>query len=231
MKRKVFYILLTAALVFFLVSCGIPSIYVPSSSDITITAEDDGKFTIKISDTTRTELSSSSPSLYFFYTISSSEQNSSYSSLLSSFNSKYAEETNGRNISSTFTDNQPFLGYTSGDNTYGLYQFSNLVMIDISGISEDTFVLKLDESGYLNLSYYTNDGDIAIKEKITRFNYKTFDISSSHDEVVEYTAAGIYDLKVYALVSCQFNDYSNTYNTKLSSSAVVYNVNLQGGGQ
>ena len=222
MKRNIIYFLLLTALILFNISCGIPSIYVPNSTDVVIDPidPDSGKFTITISSTTISELSSSSPDLYFFYTISELSQDSKYSSLLSSFNSKYAEETNGTNISSSSGD-QPFLTYTSDDENYGLYQFSNCVSVDISNISEETFTITKDTNGCLTLS----DEDSEIKTNITRYNGESFSsdvISSSHNEIVDYNNTSTYYVRVYATISCQFTSYSNTYNTKLYSSKPVY---------
>ncbi len=222
MKRNILYFLLLTALILFNISCGIPSIYVPNSSDVVINPTDpsSGTFTVTISSTTLNELTSSSPDLYFFYTISENSQKTIYSSLISSFNTKYAEDTNGTNISSTLLD-QPFLTYTSDDKNYGLYQFSNCVSVDISNISEAQFTLTKDDSGYLTL----RAEDDEIKTKITRYNEETFssdDISSSHNEIVDYSDTNTYYVRVYATISCQFTSYSNTYNTKIDSSYPIY---------
>ncbi len=231
MKRTGVCFILFAAL-FLLTTCGIPIIYVPSSSDVKITTvdEENGTFTVNISDITKNELTSTSPLLYFFYTISdqSSDQDSGFSSAISKYNSDYASETDGQPIPSEFTSDQPIVKYTSSSgNVYGLYQFSKLVSYDISGSSERTLQFELDKS--TNLINLLDENGNTIQSGITRFNGKSFsvdDIKSSHDEIAVSNPSGTYYVKVYSVVSCQFSYYTNTYNTKLYRTTPVYSFSF-----
>lgn len=231
MKRTGVCFILIAAL-FLLTTCGIPIIYVPSTSDVKITPDNktNGLFTIYISDTTFNELTSSSPTLYFFYTIAdaSSEQDSGFSSLMTKFNSDYASETDGKNIPSVFQSDQPIIEYTSSSgNVYGLYQFNNCVIYDISAQSDLTLQLVLDESTNL-LTLQDENGNV-LQSGITRFNEKSFssaDIKSYTNEIAVSNPSGTYYVNVYAVISCQFTSYTNIFNTKLTRATPVYKFSV-----
>ncbi len=224
MKIRSACLILIAALIFLSSSCGIPSVYVPSSADIVIDKGSDGEFTILLSSPILSELSSSSPVVYFFYTISQQAQETYYSSAISSFNSQYAEETSGSNISTTMVT-QPFISYTSSSSVYGIYQLTNLVSIQIP--RENSIALKFEyDSATDTVRLKKNDGSYI--ENIKRFNDYTFskdDFDEHNAEIVDY-ASGVYDIKIYAVVSCQFNSYNNIYNTKLSLNSPVWEYQM-----
>lgn len=229
MKRIcVCFILFTALIL--LTTCGIPIIYVPTSSDISINADyDKGEFTISISSVTAAELSDSSPTLFFFYTIAdeSDVQRTGYNSVISSFNSSYATETDGTEISTVFKSEQPFIKATSNNVRYGLYQFSNAVYYDISGETSIKLKIEMDTNTYkLNLYDITEGEEILEIANITRYNEKSFsssDLNSDHTEIASSDTSGTqYYLNVYAVVSCKFDYYTNTYNKTISRTSPVY---------
>ncbi len=224
MKKRYVFIFVTT-LVFMLISCGIPTIYVPSSGDITLKSDSEsGNFTVSLSSTVTGEMASGYPYIYFVYTVSSESQSSAYSSSVSAFNTKYCTETGGAVISSE-NGRESVASYTSGSGdsakTYGIFQFSNLTSYQIS--DTDSITLNLiysEEDGTLTLA--DKDGNV-IQSGITRSSEKKFtktDFETDHTEIVDYEA-GTYSVKVYALVSCVFNAYNNIYNTKLSYSSPV----------
>ncbi len=228
MKKVIVFIFFTALV--FLSSCGIPSIYVPSSSDIAITPKDasKGEFTVSLSSTVLGEIADGFPYVYFFYTVSSASQ-SYYSSAVNAFNTKYCTQTGGTMIPTTVST-ESIASYTSGSGdekkTYGIYQFQELTSYCISGSDSITLTLSHDQdNGTLTLS--DEDGK-AIVSNIKRYNdcyFTTSDFQSNSSEIVDY-AAGSYTVKVYALVSCQFNDYSNIYNTELKYSEPILEFNI-----
>lgn len=235
MKRIGLCLILFTALIL-LTTCGIPYIYVPSSSDINIEPDSEkGEFSITISSVTEEEFAASSPTLFFFYTIAdeSDEQNTGYNNVISSFNSSYASPTDGMEISTTFNKNtQPFIKTTTSSIDYGLYQFDNLLYYDISGQNNIKLKLALDTStGTLKLTDITESEEIPINEKILRYNGKTFtetDLKSDHSEISSSSlSSGSYYLNVYVVVSCKFKIYTNTYNTTISRTAPVYKKTLK----
>ena len=224
MKKIIVFIFVTA-LVFLLFSCGIPSIYVPSSSDIVITTPKDtttGEFTVSLSSTVLSEMADGFPYIYFYYTVSSASQ-SQYSSAISSFNTTYCTDTAGTMVPTTHNDTECIASYTTGSGdskkTYGIYQLYRLTSCNISGKNSITLTLKPNtDTGTLTL--LDEDGN-EVEKDIRRYNGYYFtksdfvDSNKDHSEIVDFVN-GPYTVKVYALVSCQFNAYSNIYNTKLS---------------
>lgn len=222
MRKTICFILITALIL--LSSCGIPSIYVPTSSDIGWNRnKEKGTFTITLSTAVLEEMSSSYPDIYFFYTVSSEEtQKSAFSTLISTFNKTYCEETSGSIDFSSF-GSEAVSTYKSGDNTYGIYKLNNLKAVNISGESSVSFTLALDSStGYLTL---TDNNSGAVTTGIGRINNNKFDKSFSGD-ITDYSASGIYTVKVYAVVSCQFDLYSNIYNTTISQDSPILQFTL-----
>ena len=227
MKRRIVHFILIAALVLFTVSCGIPNIYVPSSSDISISTSSDknGTFTVKLSQTLINELRDGSPTLYFFYTISESSQSNNYQNAISALNSNYCTETSGQIIDGT--SGKPIATYTtvSGDTekTYGVYQLS-VDNLDISAETERVFTLKVDND--YSLMLVREDGTVI--NQIKRYNSEVFKKSQLNEgeEATDYEVGNIYSVKVYALLSCQFNVYNNVFNTKISSSSPILEFRL-----
>ncbi len=222
MKKTICFILFTALIIF--VSCGIPSIYVPTSSDINWSRNrDTGTFTIKLSSAVLEEMSSSYPDIYFFYTISSENtQRSAFFELISSFNKTYCAETSG-SIDFSSVDSEAVTTYKSGDSTYGIYKLNNLKAVNISGESSVSFTLALDSStGYLTL---TDNNSGTVITGIGRINNNKFDKSFSGD-ITDYSAGSNYTVKVYAVVSCQFDLYSNIYNTTINQDNPILQFSL-----
>ena len=227
MKRRIVHFILIAALVLFTVSCGIPNIYVPSSSDISISTSSDknGTFTVKLSQTLINELRDGSPTLYFFYTISESSQSNNYQNAISALNSNYCTETSGQIIDGT--SGKPIATYTtvSGDTekTYGVYQLS-VDNLDISAETERVFTLKVDND--YSLMLVREDGTVI--NQIKRYNSEVFKKSQLNEgeEATDYEVGNIYSVKVYALLSCQFNVYNNVFNTKISYSSPILEFDL-----
>ena len=227
MKRRIIHFILIAALVLFTVSCGIPNIYVPSSSDISISTSSDknGTFTVKLSQTLINELRDGSPTLYFFYTISESSQSNNYQNAISALNSNYCTETSGQIIDGT--SGKPISTYTtvSGDTekTYGVYQLS-VDNLDISAETERVFTLKVDND--YSLMLVREDGTVI--NQIKRYNSEVFKKSQLNEgeEAPDYEVGNIYSVKVYALLSCQFNVYNNVFNTKISYSSPILEFDL-----
>ena len=225
MKRRIIHFILIAALVLFTVSCGIPNIYVPSSSDVSISTSSsaNGTFTVKLSQTLINELRDGSPTLYFFYTISESSQSSDFSSAISALNTNYCSETSGQIIDGK--SGMPIATYTKGsgdsEKTYGVYQLSleSFTLKEVKETSEytlklnsDSTLMLLDEEGY------------ALSTSIKRYNSEVFKRTylNEGEEVTDYSVGTYYTVKVYALLSCQFDSYNNVFNTKISSSSPVF---------
>ncbi len=224
MKRNLVYFIVITTLIL-LFSCGIPNVYVPESSDITITRDStSGTFTVTLSDTIRNELRDSSPTLYFLYTISSSDQSSTYSSVLSGFNTSFASETSG----SIITSNNPIYTYTSGDKSYSLYQLTrdrNTFNYQM-GNDDSSLTLTLTRNTSENTLTLNDSAGSTIYSEIKRFDDKIFTKDAGTEEIVDYEESGIYTVNVYLVVSCSFTSYTNTYNKQISSSSPVLSFNL-----
>ncbi len=220
MKKTISFILITALIL--LSSCGIPSIYVPTSSDIVInpTKNKDGEFTVSLSSTVLEEMAEDYPLIYFFYTVSTSSQ-STYSTVINNFNTAYCTETGGTTIPQDLS-NQPVASASNSSDSsrpYGLFQPYGLVSYPLEGISSIKLSLKYDTSSN-TLQLLDEEGNVLRTGK--RYNTSDFNtLGSDSAEIVDYSA-GTYNVKIYALVSCKFTAYSNTYNTKLSYSDPVY---------
>ncbi len=226
MKRnRLFFIIITALVLLF--SCGIPNVYVPDSSDITITPVDvdKGTFTITLSDTILGELSDSFPTLYFLYTISSGDQTSYYKSALDKFNSSYADETSGAVI----PNDNPLSStkYTSSNKDYYVYQLTRSSEIFTYTLGNDTssttLTLYLDTS--TNSLTLTDTAGNIIYSEIKRADNKTFKLSDGTSDIVDY-ADGTYTVNIYLVVSCKFDSYTNTYNKKINTSSPIYTFQI-----
>ncbi len=222
-RSLVYFIVITTLILLF--SCGIPNVYVPESSDITITRDStSGTFTVTLSDTIRNELRDSSPTLYFLYTISSSDQSSTYSSALSGFNTAFASETSG----SIITSSNPIYTYTSSDKSYSLYQLTrdgNAFNYQM-GNDDSSLTLTLTRNTSENTLTLNDSTGSTIYSEIKRFDDKIFTKDAGTEEIVDYEESGIYTVNVYLVVSCSFTSYTNTYNKQISSSSPVLSFNL-----
>lgn len=221
-KRKIFFIIITALILLF--SCGIPNAYVPNSSDITITKDSSsGTFTVALSDTVRNELRDSSPTLYFFYTISSGDQDSAYKSLRNTFDTNFASETSG----SIITSENPICDYTSGEKQYSLYQLtregSTFNYLMGNEVSSETLTLSYDTSE--NTLTLSDSSGTTLYSGIQRVGDKIFTQAASTSDIVDYTA-GSYTVNIYLVVSCSFTSYNNIYNTKIYNTDPILSFHM-----
>ena len=224
MKRNLVYFIVITTLIL-LFSCGIPNVYVPESSDITIERDSTyGTFTITLSDTIKNELRDSSPTLYFLYTISSSDQSSTYSSAISDFNTSFASETSG----SIITSSNPIYTYTSSDKSYSLYQLTrdNNAFNYQMGNDDSSLTLTLTRDTSENTLTLNDSSGNALYSEIKRFDDKIFTKDAGTGEIVDYEESGIYTVNVYLVVSCSFTSYTNTYNKQISSSSPILSFQL-----
>ena len=224
MKRNLVYFIVITTLIL-LFSCGIPNVYVPESSDITITRDStSGTFTVTLSDTIKNELRDSSPTLYFLYTISSSDQSSTYSSAISSFNTSFASETSG----SIITSSNPIYTYTSSDKSYSLYQLTrdNNAFNYQMGNDDSSLTLTLTRDTSENTLALNDSNGSTIYSEIKRFDDKIFTKDAGTGEIVDYEESGIYTVNVYLVISCSFTSYTNTYNKQISSSSPILSFQL-----
>lgn len=222
-RNLVYFIVITTLILLF--SCGIPNVYVPESSDITIERDStSGTFTITLSDTIKNELRDSSPTLYFLYTISSSDQSSTYSSAISDFNTSFASETSG----SIITSSNPIYAYTSSDKSYSLYQLTrdNNAFNYQMGNDDSSLTLTLTRDTSENTLTLNDSSGNALYSEIKRFDDKIFTKDAGTGEIVDYEESGIYTVNVYLVVSCSFTSYTNTYNKQISSSTPILSFQL-----
>ena len=222
-RNLVYFIVITTLILLF--SCGIPNVYVPESSDITIERDStSGTFTITLSDTIKNELRDSSPTLYFLYTISSSDQSSTYSSAISDFNTSFASETSG----SIITSSNPIYTYTSSDKSYSLYQLTrdNNAFNYQMGNDDSSLTLTLTRDTSENTLTLNDSSGNALYSEIKRFDDKIFTKDAGTGEIVDYEESGIYTVNVYLVVSCSFTSYTNTYNKQISSSSPILSFQL-----
>lgn len=213
MKKLFLFFILFLAL-FLFSSCGLPNVYVPSSSDINITVNgSSNKVSVDISDTTFNELHNSTATLYLFYTVSSESQSSNFNSLISSFNSSYCSNTNGMIIS----QNQPtksFFKFERNNEEYKIYQPTG-VSLDLNEKS-NSFTFTYNSS---NNTFELRDEDDNLVKSFYRYNGNNFSSSiNDYNDERTGTEDTSYYITFYFLVSCNFNLYTNTYNTELSSS-------------
>lgn len=213
MKKLFLFFILFLAL-FLFSSCGLPNVYVPSSSDINITVNgSSNKVSVDISDTTFNELHNSTATLYLFYTVSSESQSSNFNSLISSFNSSYCSNTNGMIISqSQPTDS--FFTYKSSNEEYRIYQPIG-VSFELDSKSND-FTFTYNSS---NNTFELRDEDDNLVKSFYRYNGNNFSSSiNDYNDERTGTEETSYKITFYFLVSCNFSLYTNTFNTELSSS-------------
>ncbi len=223
-----------------LISCGIPNIYVPD--DYSIPSGNDNTNTITLyDDMVSAELNKNGfPRLVLFYQIVPKENNNGFDSAISHFNSSYCDETTGLRISiEKAKDNENAFytyNYTSyGSNPggiYGIFQFSTSTSSDdrIAYIKEAdiegnptkwNLTFNIDSGNILNLTLNNNT-----EIKLYRSNGKTFSKDSASyvgneipSEFSNSTSITGYTLNIFALVTTEFNDYTNIFNTKLKQIA------------
>ena len=224
--KKGKYLFLALLALLFLSSCGIPNMFVPDENSVSFIKDTNtNKASIIInSDYLKdsTKNLSYSPEVNLFYVIKSSKDSSSYSSLLSSFNSSYCNYPYCNPITGAKVDGSPLVEYKSGDTTYGLYQFYG----DDSVISNDYFI-----NGELRLAFEFNestglllrildDQDSMILQKELRRSFDGDSFSSLSDirdgeELVSDPVLPV-EVVVYSTVTFSFTEYTNIWNTKIS---------------
>ena len=155
--KKGKYLFLALLALLFLSSCGIPNMFVPDENSVSFIKDtNNNKASIIInSDYLKdsTKNLSYSPEVNLFYVIKSSKDSSSYSSLLSSFNSSYCNYPYCNPITGAKVDGSPLVEYKSGDTIYGLYDVSSV------SIPNDILIGLIATTSYMSPSsnfYYIN---------------------------------------------------------------------------
>lgn len=233
--KKGKYLFLALLALLFLSSCGIPNMFVPDENSVSFIKDtDNNKASIIInSDYLKdsTKNLSYSPEVNLFYVIKSSNNSSSYSSLLSSFNSSYCNYPYCSPITGAKVDGTPLVEYKSGDTTYGLYQFFG----DDSVISNENFyngelrlVFEFNESTGLLLKILDDQDNMILQKELRRsFDGDKFsslsDIREGEELVSDYVLP--VEVVVYATVTFSFNEYTNIWNTKISKELFSFNLN------
>lgn len=213
MKRNFLFFILIATLIFF-TSCGIPSILVPSSSSFRIINNNDntGKIVVD-SELKNNYIKDGYPVLHLFYTISNTNDNDN---LIKAFNTEFCNSRNGLLINQE--ENKAFYEYTYGDKNYSLYSL----------INENNESILINESCNFRIEYNTGEGKVKLFLldldnniieciNLIRFNKTLFNQTSNIDELnnalYEENQTTLY---IYGLLSAQFDDFTNIYNTELS---------------
>ena len=232
--KKGKYLFLALLALLFLSSCGIPNMFVPDENSVSFIKDtNNNKASIIInSDYLKdsTKNLSYSPEVNLFYVIKSSKDSSSYSSLLSSFNSSYCNYPYCNPITGTKVDGIPLVEYKSGDTTYGLYQFFG----DDSVISNDYFIngeLRLafefnESTGLLLRIFNDQDNEILRKELRRSFDGDSFSSLSDIRDGEELVSDPVLPVEVvvYSTVTFSFTEYTNIWNTKISKELFSFNL-------
>ena len=218
MKKRLLFISLLILL--FFSSCGIPNMVVPDSNAVSISADDTSKsYTITISDPfllNRNNLSSYSPEIYLFYTVSTSSTSSGgFSKLITTFNTNYCSYPDCKPLSSSDGE-VGFLDESYNDDTYSLFLFNgNSGIISNSYLEGDRFNLEFSQvNGDLILSIYGSDNSLIIKRTLKSNGDNSFFTNEFQNEIGSYVDS----IEIYAVISYSFSEYSNVWNTKLSIS-------------
>ena len=218
MKKRLLFISLLILLIFS--SCGIPNMVVPDSNAVSISADDTSKsYTITISDPfllNRNNLSSYSPEIYLFYTVSTSSTSSGgFSKLITTFNTNYCSYPDCKPLSSSDGE-VGFLDESYNDDTYSLFLFNgNSGIISNSYLEGDRFNLEFSQvNGDLILSIYGSDNSLIIKRTLKSNGDNSFFTNEFQNEIGSYVDS----IEIYAVISYSFSEYSNVWNTKLSIS-------------
>ena len=222
MKKRHLFISLLILLIFS--SCGIPNMVVPDSNAVSISADDtSNSYTITINDPfllNRSNLSSYSPEIYLFYTVStSSTSTGGFSKLITTFNTNYCSYPDCKPLSSSDGE-VGFLDESYNDDTYSLFLFhGNDSVISNSYLEGDKFNLKFSQlDNDLILSIYGSDNSI-INERILKSNGNNSFFSNEFQNEI---GSEVKSIEIYAVISYSFSEYSNVWNTKLSKSNNIY---------
>lgn len=213
MKNRFLFFILLATLIF-ITSCGIPYILVPSSSSFRIINNNDntGKIVVD-SELKNNYIKDGYPILHLFYTISNTNNNDN---LIKAFNSEFCNNRNGLLINQE--ENNAFFEYTYGEKKHSLYSL----------INENNEIIIINESCNYRIEY-NNDGRVKLflldqdnNEieciNLIRYNRSFFNDTTSideldNDDIYEENQTTVY---IYALLSAQFDDFTNIFNTELS---------------
>ena len=219
MKKRLPFISLLILLIFS--SCGIPNMVVPDSNAVSISADDTSdSYTITINDPfllNRSNLSSYSPELYLFYTVSTQSTSSGgFSKLITTFNTNYCSYPDCKPLSSSDGE-VGFLDESYNDDTYSLFLFNgNSGIISNSYLEGDKFNLKFSQlDNDLMLSIYGSDGSLITEEITLKSNGNNSFFSNEFQNEI---GSEVESIKIYAVISYSFSEYSNVWNTKLSTS-------------
>ena len=219
MKKRHLFISLLILLIFS--SCGIPNMVVPDSNAVFISADDTSKsYTITINDPfllNRSNLSSYSPEIYLFYTVSTqSTSTGGFSKLITTFNTNYCSYPDCKPLSSS--DGEiGFLDESYDNDTYSLFLFNgNSGIISNSYLEGDKFSLKFSQhANDLILSIYGSDGSLITEEITLKSNGNNSFFSNEFQNEI---GSEVESIKIYAVISYSFSEYSNVWNTTLSKS-------------
>ena len=219
MKKRLLFISLLILLIFS--SCGIPNMVVPDSNAVSISADDTSKsYTITINDPfllNRSNLSSYSPEIYLFYTVSTQSTSSSgFSKLITTFNTNYCSYPDCKPLSSSDGE-VGFLDESYDNDTYSLFLFNgNSGIISNSYLEGDKFSLKFSQhANDLILSIYGSDGSLITEEITLKSNGNNSFFSNEFQNEI---GSEVESIKIYAVISYSFSEYSNVWNTTLSKS-------------
>ena len=219
MKKRHLFISLLILLIFS--SCGIPNMVVPDSNAVSISADDTlNSYTITINDPfllNRSNLSSYSPEIYLFYTVSTQSTSSGgFSKLITTFNTNYCSYPDCKPLSSS--DGEiGFLDESYDNDTYSLFLFNgNSGIISNSYLEGDKFSLKFSQhANDLILSIYGSDGSLITEEITLKSNGNNSFFSNEFQNEI---GSEVESIKIYAVISYSFSEYSNVWNTTLSKS-------------
>lgn len=219
MKKRHLFISLLILLIFS--SCGIPNMVVPDSNAVSISADDTlNSYTITINDPfllNRSNLSSYSPEIYLFYTVSTQSTSSGgFSKLITTFNTNYCSYPDCKPLSSSDGE-VGFLDESYNDDTYSLFLFNgNSGIISNSYLEGDKFSLKFSQhANDLILSIYGSDGSLITEEITLKSNGNNSFFSNEFQNEI---GSEVESIKIYAVISYSFSEYSNVWNTTLSKS-------------
>ena len=219
MKKRLLFISLLILLIFS--SCGIPNMVVPDSNAVSISADDTSdSYTITINDPfllNRSNLSSYSPEIYLFYTVSTQSTSSGgLSKLITTFNTNYCSYPDCKPLSSSDGE-VGFLDESYDNDTYSLFLFNgNSGVISNSYLEGDKFSLKFSQhANDLILSIYGSDGSLITEEITLKSNGNNSFFSNEFQNEI---GSEVESIKIYAVISYSFSEYSNVWNTTLSKS-------------
>lgn len=236
--RKCIIIFLTIITLFLFTTCGIPNMFVPDDSSVSIT---------KITDTNRVKfkINSSylldnannryySPEVNLFYIIRGSNNTDIYSSLLSSFNNAYCNYPYCNPITGSKTDGEPLVTYNKNDVEYGLFQFyENDSLIEKNYLYGDSFNMEFyfnEEEGLVLRIYDEDYTNLILPKRELRRSYdgkKFVNVSSLNDgEELRGEYIEPVEVVIYASITFSFTNYTNIWNSKLSSYKELFSFTL-----